>query len=325
MNDAVERLVNLAFFLADAAEPVPRERIRAEVAGYPAGQDPDAFLRMFERDKDQLRAAGFTIVTDEDSRYSVDRRATFAATVDLSPGEIAAIRAAGNALLNDPSFPFGADLRLALAKISAGTDSESRDVTAVSRLADEDPARQGSVVAELSSAASTHKRVTFGYTNSYGGCALHEVEPYGLFLHDGRWYLVGRDTAKDEIRTYTVARMTDLELNGVRPATADFARPAGFDVGGFVRLPFQYGVPADEFDATATLEPSVAWRAADLTAGQGELSPSRDAVTWRVTARSVPLLLRFVLENGPGVRLTGPSEACAHLRTGLEKVARAHG
>jgi len=327
MSDAVERLVNLALFLSDATAPVTRDRIRTEVKGYPKGQDEDAFLRMFERDKDQLRAAGFTILTDEDSRYSVDRDATFASTVDLTAEEVAALRAAGIALLADPSFPFGPDLRLALAKIASGSDTDGPDATisAASRLADEDPERQGVSVADLSAAATASKRVTFGYTNSYGASAPHDVEPYGLFLHDGRWYLVGRDIARDEVRTYTVSRMATIAVNTAKPATPDFARPDGFDVGSFVRLPFQYGPPAEEFEAELAIDASAAWRAERLTAGQGELTPDGDGFRWRVSARSVPRLTRFVVENEPGIRLIGPPHACTALRDGLETVANLHG
>ena len=325
MNDAVERLVNLALFLADATVPVTRERIRTEVNGYTTDQEMDAFLRMFERDKDHLRAAGFVIITDEDNRYSVDRTATFAARVDLDADEIAALRAAGIALLGDPSFPFGSDLRLALAKIAAGTDTEAADIAAASRLADEDPVRQGRTVADLSGAATACKRVTFGYTNSYGQSAPHEVEPYGLFLHDGRWYLVGRDLARDDVRTYTVSRMSTVTVNRAKPASPDFERPSNFDVGTFVRLPFQYGPSAEEFESTLAIDSSAAWRAKRLTAGQGELTADGDGFTWRVLARSVPRLLRFVLENEPGMRLVGPPEACAALRAGLETVVNSHG
>jgi len=327
VNDAVERLVNLAFFLADATEAVTRDRIRTEVKGYPTDQDEDAFLRMFERDKDQLRAAGFTILTDENNRYSVDRSATFATTVDLSADEIAALRAAGGALLADPSFPFGSDLRLALAKIAAGSDSDGPDATiaAASRLADEDPERQGASVADLSAAATASKRVAFGYTNSYGASAPHDVEPYGLFLHDGRWYLVGCDIDRDEVRTYTVSRMSAIVANRSKPATPDFVRPAGFDVGSFVRLPFQYGPPTEEFEAELAIDPSAAWRAERLTAGQGVLTPDGDGFRWRVSARSISRLTRFVVENEPGVRLIGPPHACTALRDGLETVANLHG
>ena len=327
MNDAVERLVNLAFFLADAAEAVTRDRVRTEVKGYSADQDEDAFLRMFERDKDQLRAAGFTILTDENNRYHVDRDATFASTVDLNAEEIAALRAAGTALLADPSFPFGPDLRLALAKIASGSDSDGAAATiaAASRLADEDPERQGVSVADLSAAATASKRVTFAYTNSYGVSAPHDVEPYGLFLHDGRWYLVGRDLALNEVRTYTVTRMDAIAVNRTKPASPDFERPIGFDVGSFVRLPFQYGPSTEKFEAELAIDASAAWRAERLTAGQGVLTADGDGFRWRVSARSVSRLMRFVVENEPGVRLIGPPHACTALRDGLETVANLHG
>lgn len=326
MNDAVERLVNLGLYLADAREPVTAERIRADVAGYPGEdeQDQAAFLRMFERDKDLLRAAGFAILTDAENEglYRLDRAATFSASIELSAEETAAIRAAGTALLGDRSFPFAEDLRLALAKIGSALDSG--DVPAAARLADEDPEHQGESVAILSDAAARSKRVAFVYTNSYNLTSPHEIEPYGLFLHDGRWYLVGRDVAKDEVRTYTVSRMSDIAPNVGKPKQPDFERPADFDVRAYTQLPFQYG-PADAaFSATLRFAPHVAWRAEALTSGQGELAPAGDALVWRVDARSARRLARFVIENGPGISAVGPPAVADEIRAGLGEVARIH-
>lgn len=321
---AVERLLNLALYLADAREPVTAERIRTEVFGYPptAEQDEPAFLRMFERDKEQLRAAGFLIEADERGRYLIDERGTFAAPVTLSAEETAAVRTAGSAMLGDPSFPYADDLRLALAKVASGIDTEN--VPAAARLADEDPARQGSVVAQLSTASSQGKRARFDYTNSYGATAPHEVEPYGLFLHDGRWYLVGRDTSRDEIRTYAVARLESLTIDKARPASRDFERPADFDVRSYVMFPFQYGSGAP-FEAVVRFEPEVAWRSAGLTVGQGALAEQTDgSVTWRVTARSLKRLVRFTIENGPGLSVFEPADAAALQRDALAKVVAAH-
>jgi proteasome accessory factor B len=323
VSDAVERLLNLALYLADAREPVTAERIRADVAGYPKDQDQAAFLRMFERDKDQLRAAGFLLESDETGAYVLDRAQTFAAPLNLTAEETAAVRTAATAMLSDQSFPYAEDLRLALAKISSGIDTSA--VPAAARLADEDPARQGSAVATLSSAASRGKRARFEYTNSYGDSAPHEIEPYGLFLHDGRWYLVGRDTHRDEVRTYAVARLGALSVESARPATPDFERPADFDVRRYVRLPFQYGPAADEFEAELCFDPTTAWRADSIVAGQGELSEAGDgSKVWRVRAASRERLLRFALENGPGIRIVGSPDLLAALREGLEEVVRAH-
>jgi proteasome accessory factor B len=326
VSDAVERLLNLALYLADAREPVTAERIRADVAGYaPAGQQDDAaFFRMFERDKDQLRAAGFLIEGDERGRYLLDRPRTFAAPLDLTPEETAAVRTAGTAMLGDPSFPYAEDLRLALAKIATGVDTDA--VPAAARLADEDPVRQGAVVAALSGAAARGKRATFAYTNSYGASAPHELEPYGLFLHDGRWYTVGRDAGRDEVRTYAVARMSDVAVDPARPATRDFERPDGFDVRSYVMLPFQYGPAADEFEAVLRFAPQIAWRAAGLAAGQGDFAENRSsALEWRIAARSRDRLLRFVIENGPGITVASPGDLASELRARLEEVATLHG
>lgn len=323
MTDAVERLVNLAFYLAQAREPVSAERIRIDVDGYSGDQDTEAFLRMFERDKDALRDAGFAILADDNGSYLVDRQATFASDLSLAPEEAAAIRAAGSALLNDPSFPFTSDLRLALAKIASAIDAGQ--VAAVACLADEEPERQGELVAALADAAERRKRVKFGYTNSRGRSAPHEVEPHGLFLHDGRWYLVGRDVALDEIRTYTVARASDIEVNASRPKSTDFDRPEDFDVARFSRLAFQYGPTADEFEATVRFEPSAAWRAMSLSDGHGRLAPESDGgALWHISARDRSRLMRFVVDNGPGLRLLEPADAADEVRAGLAEVADVH-
>ena len=323
MVEAVERLVNLALFLAAAREPVSARNIQDSVEGYRADQDAVSFLRMFERDKDALRDAGLVIVTTSDgSRYQLDKAATFATSVDLTSQEAAAVRAVGTAMLADPSFPFADDLRLALAKIASSLDAS--EVSASSRLVDEEPERQGESVALLSQANARRKRVTFTYTNSRGETAPHDVEPYGLFLHDGRWYLVGRDTRLDEVRTYTVSRASDILIDTSRPKSPDFERPAGFDVRAFSRLPFQYG-PADaEFEAVVRFGPDASWRAEALTGGAGTLARSGDSLTWTISARDASRLLRFVVENGPGIELVTPPELAARLRADLQGVARVH-
>lgn len=325
MSVAVERIVNVALFLAAAREPVTAEQIRAEVYGYPDDQDDAAFFRMFERDKKDLGRMGFSIVSDFEGNYSLDAGDTYATAIDLSAAEAATVRLAGAALLEDPAFPFGGDLRLALAKVSAEVGVRS-PVQVAAHLADEDPARQGAAVAMLSMAAGSCKRARFDYTNSRGDRTNREVEPYGLFLHDGRWYLVGRDVDKGDVRTFTVSRMTEVEPNPGRPETPDFDRPAEFDIARYIRLPFQFGDAASCVLAHVRFAPEVAWRARALSAGQGELTIAADGgADWRIDAASPERLLRFVVENGPGITVLGPAELVTALDEGLRTVVALHG
>lgn len=322
-DQAVERLVSLALRLAKATRPVGWMDIRDEVVGYGSDQDYEAFIRMFERDKDALKKMGF-VIRVVDNAYELDVTETYSAVIDLTPAETAAVRMAGAALLGDPSFPQHESLRLALAKISA----EVAPVTtaAPTRLADENPERQGESVSVLWAAAETRKRVTFDYTNSRGVSAPHELEPLGLFVFDGRWYLVGRDTARDEIRTYAVARMDNLTPNAEKPKHPDFERPEEFDVRSFVSLPFQYGAADTEFISTLRFAEDSAWRAPALAAGHGALTELPDGSSlWEVRTRDGGRLVRFVVENGPGLRIDAPAELLEDQRTGLAKVVRAHG
>jgi len=323
MADPVSRLVNLAMLLASSAGPVSRERIADEVEGYPADQDEAAFLRMFERDKDELRQAGYAIESTPEGEYRLDRNSTFAAAVDLPPADAAVLRAVGVAMLADPSFPFAENLRLALAKIASAAQSE--DVPVSSRLADEAPEQQGALVASLDRAITVRKQISFDYRNSLGEEKRHSVEPYGIFATDGRWYLAARDSAIDEVRVYAVARMSAVRVNTLRPGEHDYERPEGFDIASFIGLPFQYG-KAEPFEARLRFDAEAAWRAPRVAGGIGALEPLADgSAVWSVQARDRRRLLRWVVENGPGIRIEEPTDLLGELDTALSRVVALHG
>ena len=324
MADAVERLVNLALYLASRNEHVTAEACRSAGLGYPEDQDTVAFLRMFERDKDALRAAGLVLdvrkVGDVEA-YGLDASATFARPVALTATERSTVRAVAAALVADAGFPFAEDLTLALAKLGA---SGGVGPMAVAELVEESSADQAAVARELAEAVQSRKGVTFGYTNSAGERKSHDVEPYGVFFREGRWYLAGRDRALDDVRTYALTRMEDVTANAARPRTPDFERPADFDIRDHERLPFQYGpvvVPTVlRFDA------DTAWRAARLARGRGTLDEQPDgSVLWSVEARDLRRLAAWLIDEGPGITAVAPPELLDALRAGLEQVIAAHG
>lgn len=322
MPDALERLVNLAMCLASAQSPVTAEQVRANVDGYPEPQDEAAFRRMFERDKDDLREAGFVIVSDGENAYRLDPAATFANEIELTAAEAATIRAVGSAFLGDASFPFATDLRPALAKLATGVTADLS--VAASPLSEEQPSKQATAVALLDDAISARKRVVFDYVNAEGAHKRHQLEPFGLFIRDGRWYLAGRDCDLDEIRVYAVTRTEDLEVNAARPKTPDFERPEQFDVRSLIGLPFQYG--SDSFGARIVFGPSQAWRAPMLACGFGTLAEGADgAVVWTVEARDPERLMRWIVENGPDVTLSEPTALAEELHERFAKAAVTHG
>jgi proteasome accessory factor B len=326
--DATERIVNLALFLAAAHRPVSANEIAAHVAGYPAGQSPEAFGRMFERDKEDLRAAGLVIVLDrggEVERYVLDEGATFSESLGLTAIEAMELRTAAAAMLVDESFPFAEDLRPAIAKVVAATRTPAGHADAIipSASADESPEAQGAAVAALTTAVAARKRVTFDYVGAQGRVSRRCVEPWGLFARDGRWYLVASDPEAEGVRVFAVPRMTDMAV-APRPKTPDFDAPAGFDVARYVVMPFQYGPKVVE--AAVRLSGAAAGRAAALTAGQGRLTHDPDgSYTWRVQVANEALFASWAARSGPGVRVLAPVALADRVRAGLEEVARLHG
>lgn len=325
--DATERIVNLAFYLAAAHRPVSAAEISSHVAGYPAGQTPEAFGRMFERDKEDLRAAGLVVTLDRSGdveRYRLDEGATFSETVALTPVEAVELRTAAAAMLADASFPFTDDLRPAIAKVVAAAHTPAGHAGAIlpSASADEAPEAQGAAVAELAGAVAARKRVTFGYTGAQGRGSQREVEPWGLFARDGRWYLVAFDRASDGVRVFAVSRMSGLSV-APRPKTPDFAGPEGFQVANYMLMPFQYGRHAVQ--ATLRLTGPAARRVHALVAGQGTLAESPDgSYSWTVPVANEELLARWVVAHGPGVEAVSPPSLASRVRDGLAEVVSLH-
>jgi len=79
-------------------------------------------------------------------------------------------------------------------------------------------------VLTLAQAASQHQRVRLRYRSHAGQDSERDLDPYGLVLHSGRWYVTGRDGKSGQLRTFRVDRVSEALLSGV-----SFDPPADFD------------------------------------------------------------------------------------------------
>ncbi len=85
-----ERLMNLLITLLVARHPVPKDKLRDIIEGY-HGTTNDAFEKMFERDKEELRAVGIPIVVepvdkffDDEVGYRIHRNALELPPIELT-------------------------------------------------------------------------------------------------------------------------------------------------------------------------------------------------------------------------------------------------
>jgi predicted DNA-binding transcriptional regulator YafY len=79
-------------------------------------------------------------------------------------------------------------------------------------------------VLRLAEAARLRRRVHLRYQSFRGEETEREVDPYGLVVHAGRWYLAAHDHLRGEVRTFRVDRVLAVTRRPER-----WERPEGFD------------------------------------------------------------------------------------------------
>ena len=93
-----ERLLNLVICLLATRRWLSKEQIRAAVPQYADCETVEAFDRMFERDKEDLRELGIPVVTGSDTQlfddevgYRIDRDAYALPPIELTAEELAVV------------------------------------------------------------------------------------------------------------------------------------------------------------------------------------------------------------------------------------------
>ncbi len=215
MADRVERLTNLLALLLETVEPLSLVQIAGELHGqYPDGQS--ARRAAFERDKAALREIGVPIDQEVvpggeyagQTRYWIDRHRYELDGLELDDDEMRALQVAMAA-----TRPGSASAQEALWKVGAGLLDQSAPVAAIMPDAASLPI--------LREAVSGRSSVRFSYRD-----VVRTVDPWGLLLRDGYWYLVGYDHERSDRRTYRIDRIQD-EVELLDGQT--FERPAEFD------------------------------------------------------------------------------------------------
>src|SRR5919201_2251830 len=115
----------------------------------------------------------------------------------------------------------------------------------------------------LATAAAERRSLILEYRAGRGGAVSRHIDPLGLVLKAGVWYLAGR--SDNEIRIYRVSRIAALEDAG-----ETFVPPPGFDLASF------WARARDEFELT---RPRVE---VTVRLDRAELSALRRAVDWTV-------------------------------------------
>ncbi|MEI4271291.1 WYL domain-containing protein [Klenkia sp. LSe6-5] len=311
-----ERLVNLVFALLGTRQFVTAERIRVTVPGYePADgteRADEAFKRMFERDKSDLRELGVPLETgrtsmfDPDEGYRIARSAYELPEITLTGDEAAAV---GLALRLWQSAQLGGAAQGALVKLrAAGVDVDAA-LPLQPRLDAGEPAFDACYTA-----ARDRRLLTFTYTRpDEDAGARRRVQPWGVVSWHGRWYLVGHDLDRGATRVFRLSRVTGTPRASGPPGA--FTPPPDVDLAAVVAR--QVGRP--EHVVVLTARPGTAVGLRRRATALGTDAAGDDRLEIRTTEPWA--LADEVAAHGPDVLVESPPELRAAVVERLTRLA----
>ena len=301
-----ERLLSIVVLLLSTRRYLSAEQIRAAVHGYP--EQEDAFKRMFERDKEELRDLGIPLETglnnalDEEPGYRIKKQDYELPEIHLEADEAAVLGIAArvwqSAELAGAAAGALLKLRAAGAVGAASLDEEQPRPGIEPRLSTAEPA-----FGPLWEAVRDRRPVTFSHkAQGRSDATRRELEPWGVVNRRGRWYVAGHDRTRNATRVFRLDRIEGpVKMSGpARSVTV----PPGTDVRELVK---DWDTPLPR-DHEAVLRVRTG-------AGTGvrryAKTVARDGDGWdRVTVQfaDVPWYADYLARFGPDVMVVGPPD-----------------
>lgn len=205
-----ERLMNLALCLLGTRRPLSKRELRGSIEAYLEAGSDDAFNRMFERDKDDLRELGLVIETvenlDGDTGYLARRDSNRLPPITLDAEEAAALGLAAKVW---QQARLAGAASGALQKLRAAGMPEAEDAYEVhSALEPRIPVHEAAFE-PLMLACRDRRPVTFDYRKANAARPQQrQVEPWTLECWRGHWYLAGWDRDRGAERVFRLSRIT---------------------------------------------------------------------------------------------------------------------
>jgi proteasome accessory factor B len=224
-----ERLLNLVIMLLVSRNYVTKDRIRDVIEGYQGSED-EAFEKMFERDKAELRALGIPLELgyvdkffEDEQGYRIARDAFELPELDLEPDEVAVLGLAARVWQHAGLASVTSDALVKLRAAGYDVDRDALDMLQP-RVAADEPAFDAMWAMTIS-----RTPIRFHYKRPADPEAkLRHLEPWGVVTSRERWYVIGHDRDRDQVRMFRLSRIEgDVVADG---KAGSFTVPEGTDI-----------------------------------------------------------------------------------------------
>ena len=334
-DDKLARWVDLLAALLRRNTPATFEDLASDVPAYAmSDRESDTLMRMFERDKDELRDAGIPIETVESRdgdtvSYRLRRRDFYLPYLDLlgaartqrvkrwgydglvsltlSPDD-ADLLASAARRAESLGPPVATDARAVVRKLASDIPTIGDTRTPDVQIRNDDRSDQ-ETLNQLADAVRRRKRVellhqSLAPADEHAKAGVRRVEGYGLFFLSGHWYLAGRDVDRDALRNFRVSRLEVKKVNTAKPQTPDYEIPETFDLRDHARArqAWELGDAQDNEVVVEVVRPTAEAMSAANLGAPVEGQPSRRS--YRV--RRPDVFARWLLSLAGDVRPVAP-------------------
>jgi predicted DNA-binding transcriptional regulator YafY len=193
---------------------------------------------------------------------------------------------------------------------------QAQDSLAVRGLHRFDPTVWETSIDDLRRCMAERRQVWMRYRSFSREETERVMDPYGLALQWGLWYLVGYCHLRQDIRTFRVDR-----IQALKPLETTFQPPPDFSVREF--LAAMTGPPEPLYQVEVRFSPQVAPRVAERRGAWQDLTEHSDgSATIAFPTADLDWPTWWVLGYGTEARVISPPELAARVRQAAEAVAR---
>lgn len=203
-----ERQLNLVICLLSTRRHLTAQEIRETVHGYTEAETEQAFKRMFERDKRELRDSGIPIrvgtgdaISGEEG-YRIVRGDYELSEIELLPDEALVLGLAARAWRHASLGEAAANALFKLRSAGVPVDSEAAPGLTPAMRTDEPS------FGLVWQAVRDRRPILFDYRKpGQATPEAREVEPWGIVNLRGHWYVVGHDRVREARRVFRLGRI----------------------------------------------------------------------------------------------------------------------
>jgi proteasome accessory factor B len=326
-----ERLLNLFTFLLNSRQPQSAVDIRKTIPHYQVSRSGVSFKRTLGRDVQALRQLGVPLEVDVEGGYRIVPKAYHLPLLEFSEGELNGLALAWRIVSTlEPPLPEAAES--ALRKLSFGNweslrQAEEKEADLEFQLLRRRGGLSPEALETLLDAILNRRTLRIRYwARTSRQTTERDVDPYGLLIHDGQWYLVGFCHLRLSIRVFKGIRIKKLQISPLsRQQGGDFDVPNNFNLRDHFAFPRwrqrKSGVP---LAVKVWFDSEVWWWIKDNWGPFGTVQDEPGGGVLNVQVQDADAFVEAMLEFGLHAEVKEPQSLRLQMVRVLERIMEVH-